>query len=222
MAGGLFAAFSVTGALCSRALGNTDGEHLDIAITDVLLSLSQSLAPAAFGDDPPRPGETELTGALPWYAVYETADGRYVSLAALEPGFWATFCEAVERPDLVECHGTDDKSTQIALREELDAIFAERTYEEWDDLFADRDATVEPVRTLSEALSHPQTASRGLVEHETGPARVGFPARSSDHAEPGADVPGHGEHTGSVLREVGYGDADLDHLHQTDAAVFGD
>ena len=108
-------------------------------------------------------------------------------------------------PIFVELHGTADESTRLALYEELIAIFAERTYEAWEDLFAETDATVEPVRTLGEALSHPQTASRGLLEHETGPARIGFPALSSDHAEPGAGVPGHGEHTASVLREVGYG-----------------
>ena len=221
MTGGLFAAFSVAGALCSRALGNTDGEHLDIAITDVLLSVSQSLAPAAFGDDPPRPGETVLAGALPWYGVYETADGRYVSLAALEPVFWERFCETVDRPDLVEVHGTEDGATRAALREELDAIFAGRTHEEWEELFADTDATVEPVRSLGEALTHPQTESRELVERGPGPARVGFPARSSAPAEPGGGVPGHGEHTASVLREAGYGDGDLDRLRAVDAAVFG-
>ncbi|RJS98141.1 CaiB/BaiF CoA-transferase family protein [Halococcus sp. IIIV-5B] len=221
MTGGLFAAFSVAGALCSRALGNTDGEHLDIAITDVLLSVSQSLAPAAFGDDPPRPGETALAGALPWYGVYETADGRYVSLGALEPVFWERFCETVDRPDLVEVHGTEDGATRTALREELDAIFAGRTHEEWEELFADTDATVEPVRTLTEALSHPQTASRELVERGPGPVRIGLPARSSAPAEPGAGVPRHGEHTASVLREAGYGDGDLDRLRETDAAVFG-
>ncbi|EMA35685.1 CaiB/BaiF CoA transferase family protein [Halococcus hamelinensis] len=222
MTGGLFAAFSITGALCSRALGNTGGEHLDVAITDVLLSVSQSLAPAAFGDEPPRPGETALAGALPWYGVYETADGEYLSLAALEPVFWERFCETVDRPDLAECHGTDDEPTRAALREELDALFADRTREEWEGLFAETDATVEPVRTLGEALSHPQTASRGLVERGSGPARIGFPARSSAPAEPGAGVPGHGEHTASVLREAGYGDGDLDRLREADAAVFGD
>jgi alpha-methylacyl-CoA racemase len=222
MAGGLFAAFSLLGALCSRALGNTGGEYLDVAMTDVLLSFSQALAPDALGGETPRPGETALTGALPWYGVYETADGEYVTIAALEPPFWKAFCETVGREDLVEMHMTDDDATRAALREELSAIFAAKTREEWEEKFADSDATVEPVRTLTEALDHPQIESRELVERDSGPARIGFPAQSSEHADPGVGVPAHGEHTVQVLREAGYTDADLERLNEVGAAAFGD
>jgi alpha-methylacyl-CoA racemase len=222
MAGGLFAAFSILGALCSRELGNTGGEYIDVAMTDVLLSFSQALAPDALGGETPRPSETALTGELPWYDIYETADGEYVTLAALEPPFWQAFCEAVGREDLVDAHMTSDPSTRAALREELVELFAERTREEWDEAFDGIDATVEPVRTLTEALDHPQTESRDLIERGAGPDRIGFPARSSDHAESGAGIPGHGEHTASVLREAGYEDTDIERLRETDAAAFGD
>src|SRR5699024_9405451 len=74
MAGGTFAALSVLGALCSRELGNTTGEYLDVSMTDAVRSFSQPIANGALGDDPPRPGETPLTGAVPWYDVYETSD----------------------------------------------------------------------------------------------------------------------------------------------------
>lgn len=222
MAGGLFAAFSLVGALCSRALGNSGGEYLDIAMTDVLLSFSQALAPDALGGETPRPGETALTGELPWYGVYETADGGYVTIAALEPPFWREFCETVGREDLVEMHMTTDDATCAALREELTEIFAAKTREEWAQEFGDSDATVEPVRTLSEALDHSQTDSRGVVEWNAEPARIGFPARSTDHADPGAGVPAHGAHTAQVLREAGYTDEDLDELRETGAASFGE
>ena len=222
MAGGLFAAFSLVGALCSRELGNTGGEYLDIAMTDVLLSFSQALAPDALGGETPRPGETALTGELPWYGVYETADGGYVTIAALEPGFWRAFCEIVGREDLVEMHMTTDDATRAALREELAEIFAAKTREEWAQEFENSDATVEPVRTLSEALDHPQTDSRGVVEWSAEPARIGFPARSTDHADLGAGVPAHGAHTAQVLREAGYTNEDLDGLRETGVASFGE
>lgn len=220
MAGGLFAAFAIVGALCSRELGNTGGEYLDIAMTDVLLSFSQALAPGALAGETPRPGETALTGELPWYDVYETANGEYMTVAALEPHFWEAFCETVGREDLVDAHLTEDPATRAALREELVEIFAAKTREEWEVVFEDVDATVEPVRTLTEALDHPQIDSRGFVEH-AGLARIGFPARSSDHPEPATGVPSHGEHTEGVLREAGYDDRDLERLREMGAAAFG-
>ena len=222
MAGGLFAAFSLVGALCSRELGNTGGEYLDIAMTDVLLSFSQSLAPNALGGETPRPGETALTGEFPWYDIYETEDGEFVTLAALEPPFWRAFCEAIEREDLVGAHMSEDEATRTALREELIEVFGSKTREEWEETFEDVDATVEPVRTLTEALSHPQTASRELVERGSGPPRIGFPARSTDHADAGEGVPSHGEHTASVLRAAGYGEDDIEVLRTDGAAKFGD
>jgi alpha-methylacyl-CoA racemase len=220
MAGGLFAAFSIVGALCSRALGNTGGEYLDVAMTDVLLSFSQPLAPDALGGETPRPGATGLTGELPWYDIYETADGEYVTIAALEPPFWQAFCEAVGREDLIDAHMSEDDATRAALREELATIFAQKTRDEWEREFEGIDATVEPVRTLTEALDHPQTESRELVER-TDPARIGFPARSSHHADPATGVPAHGEHTEAVLHEAGYDGSDIEALRETGAATFG-
>ena len=225
MAGGLFAAFAVVGALCSRELANTGGEHVDVAMTDVLLSFSQALAPDAFAGETsrPRPGETALTGALPWYDVYGTADDRYVTLAALEPPFWQAFCEAVDRKDLTDVHGSTNHATRVALREELAALFASRTRAEWDEQFDGVDATVEPVRTLAVAIDHPQTAARGVIERPADvPPRIGLPARSSARPEPNKRVPEYGEHTASVLREAGYDDADFERLRETDAAAFGD
>lgn len=221
MAGGLFAAFSLVGALCSRELGNTGGEYVDIAMTDVLLSFSQVLAPDVLAGESPRPGETALTGAFPWYGVYETADGEYMTLAALEPTFWQAFCETVGREDLLEAHMTQEQATRAALREELIEVFASKTREEWETQFEGSDATVEPVRTLTEALSHPQTASRGLIERESGPPRIGFPARSSNHPDPGKGVPKHGEHTASMLRAAGYDKDGLAELQEEGAASFG-
>ncbi|EMA45409.1 CaiB/BaiF CoA transferase family protein [Halococcus saccharolyticus] len=224
MAGGLFAAFSIVGALYSRELGNTGGEYIDVAMTDVLLSFSQAIAPDAFADrtPSPRPGETALTGALPWYDVYETADGGYVTLAALEPAFWQAFCETVDREDLVDSHGSTDPAIRKALREDLSDVFATRTRAEWDEQFEGVDATVEPVRTLSEAIDHPQTAARDVIERSAdAPPRIGFPVQSSDHADAAERVPEHGEHTAAVLREAGYDDTDLERLRETGAAGFG-
>jgi crotonobetainyl-CoA:carnitine CoA-transferase CaiB-like acyl-CoA transferase len=209
MAGGTFAALGVLGALCSRELGNTAGEHLDIAMTDVVLSFSQSVAHGALASESPRPGETPLTGGLPWYDVYETADGRYVTLAALEPKFWAAFCTAVGHDELVDEHGTDDPAAREALHETLEAIFAGRTRAEWEADLGAIDATVGPVNTPAEAVDSPQVGARGVIETpDDAPRRIGFPARSSAPSDDVPEsVPAHGEHTEAVLREHGFGAA---------------
>ena len=214
MAGGLFAAFSIVGAVCSRELGNTGGEHLDVAMTDVVASFSQPISAVAAAGESPRPGGTALTGALPWYDVYETSDGRYVTLAALEPKFWRTFCEAVEREELIDAQGSDDPATLKAAGEELDALFRSKTRAEWEDELGDVPAMFGPVNTPEETLSYPQIEARDLlVRSAEAPLRVGFPARSTD--EPTGDnesIPDRGEHTTEVLREGGWSDAEIDGL----------
>ena len=206
MAGGAFAAFSIVGALASRELGNTGGEHLDVAMTDVVASFSQAVAADALAGENPRPGETPLTGRDPWYDVYEAADGRYLTLAALESKFWEAFCAAIDREDLIDAHGTNDPAEREALREELEAVFAGQSRDAWLDDLADVDAAIGPVNTPAEMAEDPQLDARGLIRRADGaPARVGFPARST--AEPDAadeSIPGHGEHTDELLDECGY------------------
>ena len=214
MAGGLLAAFSICSALLSRELGTTDGEYLDVALTDAVVSFSQAIAPDALAGDEPRPGETPLTGQYPWYDVYETQDGRYVTLGALEPQFWTAFCEAIDRPDLADAHMTGDAAEREALREELTDIFRSRTREEWADAMADVDAAVDAVYTPAETFEHPQVEARGYVERPADEApRVGLPLCGSEisRGEAGA-APGHGEHTDAVLAAAGLEDAEIRRL----------
>jgi alpha-methylacyl-CoA racemase len=215
MAGGLFAAFSILGALLSRELGNTGGEYVDVAMTDVVASFSQAVAHEALTGDSPRPGETPLTGAAPWYGVYETADGRYVTIAAIEEKFWTRFCEAVDREDLLDVHMTTDPAELAALREELSDLFAEKTRDEWEAELGSIDAMVAPVWTLGEALSSEHATARGLIDRDTGTPRVGFPAQVSEPpAEIDGSTPEHGEHTDAVLQSVGFDAADIQSLRE--------
>jgi crotonobetainyl-CoA:carnitine CoA-transferase CaiB-like acyl-CoA transferase len=219
MAGGLLAAYSVCSALLSRELGNTGGEYLDVALTDAVVSFSQALAPQALAGDDPRPGETPLTGEYPWYDIYEAADGNYVTLGALEPQFWSAFCEAVDRPELIGKHMTDDPAERQAVREELEAIFAERTRDEWAEAMADVDAAVDGVYSPAETFEHPQIEARGYVERpDDGTPRVGFPLCGSDiEHSPTVDVPGHGEHTGALLEAAGLSETDIERLREEGA-----
>ena len=106
---------------------------------------SHDLVAHRLGGDPlPR----LLTGGLACYATYETADGRFLTLAALEPVFFDRACMLLERPDLaVRQYGSD----QDALRRELAALFRSRTLGDWLDLFEQEEVCVGPVATLAEA-----------------------------------------------------------------------
>lgn len=217
MAGGLLSAFGIVGALASRELGNTGGEYVDVAMTDVILSFSQAVAYEGLTGGDPRPGATTLSGQLPWYDVYETADGEYLTIAALEPKFWRTFCEAVGREDLVDSHNTDDPAELAAVREELEAIFAGKTRAEWEAELGDVEAMVAPVRTPAEAYDSDHAEARDLVDESTHTPRVGFPVHSSEPAE-GARTgpPGHGADTRDLLAEAGYDEDELDRLAEED------
>lgn len=210
MASGLFAAFGILGALVDRAFGEGGGEYLDVAMADVMTSFAQYHVGDAVRDEAPRPGEARVGGKYPCYSVYETADGRYVTLAALEPPFWEAFCEAIDREDLLDAHLSDDIAVRAELRAELETVFASVTREEWEQRLGGTDAATMGVYTLPETLAHDHTAARGLVvEFEDWPARLGFPAKTRSDLQIEGAIPGHGEHTEDVLREVGYADAEL-------------
>lgn len=219
MGGGLLAAFSICSGLLSRELGNSGGEYLDVALTDAVVSFSQSIAPWALRENDPRPGETPLSGEFPWYDVYETKDGEHVSLGALEAKFFDAFCSAVDRPELADSHNTQDPAERAALREELEEIFAQRTREEWVETLSDVDAAVDGVYTPQEAFKHPQLESRGYIERPEGEGspRIGFPICGSDIPD-GSDTepPGHGEHTDRLLTEAGVSAEKLERLRENE------
>jgi crotonobetainyl-CoA:carnitine CoA-transferase CaiB-like acyl-CoA transferase len=92
------------------------------------------------GDPLPR----LLTGGVACYRIYETADGRYLTVAALEPKFWRNLCELLERPDLA------DRAFEPELPE-LAELFRTRPLHDWRTLLEGKDACVGPVLTLAEA-----------------------------------------------------------------------
>ena len=99
--GGLMAVVGILAALVGRA-ATGEGRYVDVSMLDGTLGLLPLLAANALaGVAEPQPDEFYLSGALPGYNVYETADGRYVTLGALEPKFWAEFCRRVGREDLI-------------------------------------------------------------------------------------------------------------------------
>lgn len=139
-AGALGAVTQVLAALVRR--GRTgEGARLVISMTH----RAHDLVAHRVGGDP---RERLLTGGLACYRAYETADGRHLTVAALEPRFFARLCELAGRPELTARQYEADQS---ALTRELETLFATATLAEWLERFGDADACVGPVATRAEA-----------------------------------------------------------------------
>jgi len=218
MSGGLVAVTGILGALLQRELGG-GGANLDVSMTDAVCSLGGvELAMADSGLDP-RPGDTPMSGAVPWYDVYETADGHHVTLAALEPRFFEAFCETVDRPELFELHLTSDPEQRRQLRAELTELFATHDREEWTEMLG-TEAMFGPVNTPEETLADPHLRERGLfVDTDAGHRRVRAPIfdRTERTTEFGTGVPSLGEHTDEVLAECGFDAEEREQLQESGA-----
>ena len=138
-AGAMGALVEILAALLER--GRTGkGRRIVISMTHG----SHRLAAHRLGGDPvPK----VLTGGPPCFRIYGTADGRFLTVGALEPKFWLRLCELIERPDLVERH------YDPSAAEDLESVFATRPLAEWLELFEDEDVCVGPVSTLEEAAA---------------------------------------------------------------------
>jgi alpha-methylacyl-CoA racemase len=141
-AGALGAVTCVLAALLERERTG-HGQHLVVSMTHGVHDL---VAHRVGGDPVPR----LLTGGLACYRAYATADGRHLTIGALEPKFFARLCELLERPELGEHQYGPD---QEGLASELGELLAARPLAEWLELFEGEDVCVGPVWTREEAAA---------------------------------------------------------------------
>ena len=206
---GLYAVQGILLAVIEREKSGL-GQHVDIALFDAMLSvmrLPMSML-LATGHDPTRVGNDHLNIAP--YEPLRAKDGRLI-VAVANPRLWVRFCDAIERPDLRDdprfASNTDRVRHRQALKEEI-----ERTCADWtvDELTARLEAKNVPcgrVRSMREALAHPQVAARRSLVDSTHPAAgtikvVAPPVRMSE--TPGSvrtPAPLLGQHTEEVLRD---------------------
>lgn len=208
MSGGMFAAFSIVSALLSRELG-TGGEYLDVSMTDVATSLGTGHAWKGLMADELDVDEhltSRSVASNPYYGVYETKDGTYVTVAALEEKFWEQLLAELDREDLLEYHKATGERAEYAIAE-LEDEFGKRTRDEWIEHLSD-ETTVAPLNELEEAYDHPQIRERGMIKSmDLGDGEtfdhVAFPAQIADgFDEMRSPAPDHGEHTREVLETV--------------------
>jgi alpha-methylacyl-CoA racemase len=217
-ASGLFCTLCILGQLLTDTIGEKTGNDIDISMTDVGYSFSLVGTVRAMCGQTPRPGETMLTGKFPSYGIYETSDGRYLTIAALETQFWTELCHVLGREELVECHRSDDPAVRAALSEELTAAFRTKPRQEWVETFQGTDVPFGVVNTPAEALSDPYIVGRDLVSD--GPdgrdvPHVPFPATVSDGMEENpVDWPELGEHTDLILADLNYSERERERLRE--------
>jgi crotonobetainyl-CoA:carnitine CoA-transferase CaiB-like acyl-CoA transferase len=219
--GGLMAAFGVLAALNERRRSG-EGQMVDVSMADGALSWLALVAGRYFCDgEVPRRGEQQLAGGLLCYLPYEAADG-WVTCGALEPKFWAAFCNGVDRPDLIEkqfeAPGSD------AWRE-VAAVFRGRGRDEWKAFNDEHDCCIEPVLDVDEALDSELVRARQMVVELEQPEldtvrQLGVPVKMSrTPGDPTRPAPAFGEHTDEVLGEVGYSAEEIAALKESGAAA---
>jgi alpha-methylacyl-CoA racemase len=203
--GGMLMAYGICAALVERATSG-QGQVVDAAIVDGVASLlATPLMMMAQGRWRDERGVNLLDGGVPWYDVYETADGKWVAVGALEPRFYAALLSGLGLTDVPD---RADSRNWPGLRARLSVRFSERTRDEWAAIFAGSDACVEPVLSLNEAAVDPHLGARETYLAGDGfiqPAPAPRFSRTPGWLTEPAPVPG--QHTIEALTEWGLADA---------------
>jgi crotonobetainyl-CoA:carnitine CoA-transferase CaiB-like acyl-CoA transferase len=203
-AGGMMAALGILAALHERAATGR-GRFVDVSMLDGVVSwLSIHAAAFLATGEIPGPATAPLSGSLACYRVYRAADGRYLTVGALEPRFWEALCTALECPELIPVQFGPD---QEAVAGRLQERFATRARDEWLAELGAVEACVGPVNDVAEALSDPQVMARGMVAEIEG-SKVG-PGPALKLGGAFRPAPGLGQHTAEVLGRIGVGDDEL-------------
>ncbi len=209
-AGGMQAALAVVAALLRRERTG-HGEHLDVSVADGALGMMALYADEhlATGAEP-GPGHYVLTGRYACYGVYACADGKYLSVAAIEPAFWANLCRELGLDRYIDAQTED--ALQDEIRAALAARFGAADRDEWVQRLGPADCCVAPISSVSEAVRDEQYVARGVVvkaEHpQAGPLEqigavwAGAEATGSPYELPDLAA----THTAELLAEAGYDD----------------
>lgn len=215
--GGMLLAFGMVCALLEAGRSGK-GQVVDAAMVDgaaVLMAMVWGFRAMGMWDE--ALGANLLDTGAPFYDTYETADGGFVSVGALEPQFYA---ELLARTglDQEDLPAQMDRENWPRLRERLTELFRTRTRDEWCEILGNTDACFAPILTMSEAAEHPHVKARATVVEEHGVAQPAPAPRFS--RTPGAiqrPPAWPGQHTDEALTDWGFSAEELARLREAGA-----
>ncbi len=210
--GGMFLAFGVVCALL-EAQKSGKGQVVDAAMVDgaaCLMALIYGMhAQGAWRDER---GVNVLDTGAPWYDTYETKDGKWLAVGAIEARFYAEFIErlGLSAADLPAQH---DRSGWPELRRRFAEAIKQRSRDDWERIFAGSDACVAPVLSLAEVRHHPHNAARAtFIERDGVVQPAPAPRFSRTAGEIGAPPRPRGADSEAVLRDWGFAASEIDAL----------
>jgi alpha-methylacyl-CoA racemase len=174
--------FLVSGMLAAllAARRTGQGQVVDAAMCDGVISLMSAIHEMVASGDWTEEREANLfDGGVPYYGVFECADGKHLSVGPLEEPFYVRLCEAI---GLMPPPDREDRSRWPALRKTFENVFKTRTRDEWAALLERGDNCVSPVLSMSEAPQHAHLAARGSFVNLDGVIQSGPVPRFSVHA----------------------------------------
>ncbi len=209
--GALLAVSGILAALVRRSVSGT-GDYLDLSMAEGALYWQQTRAQwfLATGSDP-VPDGLPVTGGIPGYGVYPTADGEWLSLGCLEPVFWERLCTVLElREDVGRQH---DPDAFAELDGRLRGIIATRGVDEWFEIFRAGGIPAAPCHSIEAALDDSHFRARGLLGGPGAHDRIRSPFKFADTPDlPTAPAPGLGAHTREVMSAAGFSEAEIQRL----------
>jgi alpha-methylacyl-CoA racemase len=220
--GAMYLAFGIVCALCERHSSGR-GQVIDTAMSEgaaSLMSIFYGRMAAGLWHD--KRGVNILDGGAPWYNVYETADGKYVAVGAIEGRFYAKLMQrlGLDTPSLPDQY---DRTRWPEVRANLARIFQKKTRDEWCEALAGHDVCIAPVLSIAEAPSHPHNRARGAFFECDGVIQPG-PAprfsRTSGRVERGA--PRRGEGGAAAFADWGFSPEQIAQFRQSGAVMEDD
>ncbi|MEC1525016.1 CaiB/BaiF CoA-transferase family protein [Neobacillus niacini] len=194
--GGIAASESISAALFHRERTG-EGSYIDLSLADVMLSLMTNhiILESATGE---QNGISKLNKELICYYLYETKDGRYISLGALEPKFWENFCSAVNKIEWLPAHLTKPSDDNLIFQE-VKKMFRKHTLSEWTQFAEKVDCCMAPVLETGEVPFHPYYQERHLIEEKWGLRYVSTHYSPEPKLKYSSPPPKHGEHNKEII-----------------------
>jgi alpha-methylacyl-CoA racemase len=217
--GGMLLAFGILAGVF-EAQRSGEGQVIDAAMVDgsaLLMTIIHGLRATGVWSD--ERGTNMLDTGAHFYDVYETADGKYLSIGAIEPQFYAALLRGLGLEDEDLPH-QNDRSQWPAMKERIAAIIKTKTRDEWCDVFEGTDACVAPVLSIPEAVEHPHNVERTTFVDVAGVSQPA-PAPRFDRtpAAIAAPPPHAGQHTDEILDQTGYDDDRIAKLREVGAVA---